>query len=112
MDYRCPACGKDLGSRRLSQAVIARMEIECTFCKSRLQCNVHRMEFAVVLFNFAAIALFIAGAYWLHSKELAIIAFALAMLGALALPVLERTWLRTWPRFVRAPARTVNRPEA
>lgn len=105
MIYRCPACEKDLTTRKLSQAVISRLETDCPHCKTRLSFNVHRAEFVIVLFNFAAIAVFVASAYWLHSKVLAIIAFGTAMLGALMLPVLERTWLRDWQRFVIAPVR-------
>ncbi len=102
VDYRCPFCEKDLKTRKLSHAVISRAEIDCTYCKSRLSYNVHRLEFGMVMFNFAAVAVFIAAAYWLHSRVLAVIAFATAMAGALTLPVLERTWLRNWPRFVGA----------
>ncbi len=105
MNYRCPACEKDLGTRKLSQAVISRLETECPHCKTKLSFNVHRAEFAIVLFNFAAVAVFIACSYWLHGKVLAIIAFGAAMLGSLMLPVLERTWLRDWPRFVIASVR-------
>ncbi len=111
MDYRCPACEKDMGSRRLSQMVIARLETECIHCKSRLRFNVHRAEFTVVMFNFAALAVFVSSAYWLRSRELALIAFGCAMLGALVLPVLERTSLRAWPRFVRAPDRAIEHPD-
>lgn len=102
MDYRCPACDKDLGTRKLSQAVMARLETDCVHCKSRLRFNVHRAEFAIVMFNFAAIMVFFAGAYWFPTQRLALYAFVAAMAGALALPVLERTWLRNWPRFLVA----------
>ncbi len=102
MNYHCPCCEKDLKTRKLSHAVIARAEIDCLHCKSRLSCNVHRLEFLLVMFNFVAIAVFIASAYWLQSRVLAVIAFGAAMLGAVMLPVLERIWLRDWPRFVPA----------
>ncbi len=106
MKYRCPACEKDLGTRKLSQAVISRLETDCPHCKSRLRFNVHRAEFAIVVFNFVAIAVFFAGAYWYPTERLAFYAFVAAMAGALMLPVLERIWLRAWPRFVIAADRT------
>lgn len=108
MNYRCPYCEKDLKTRKLSHAVVARAETDCVHCKSRLCYNVHRLEFTIVMFNFAAVAVFIAAAYWLHSKTLAIIAFGAAMLGALTLPVLERTWLKDWPRFAKAAPKTFD----
>lgn len=110
MDYRCPACDKDLGTRKLSQAVMARLETDCVHCKSRLRFNVHRAEFAIVMFNFAAIMVFFAGAYWFPTQRLALYAFVAAMAGALALPVLERTWLRNWPRFLVAAGRAGRQP--
>jgi hypothetical protein len=99
MDYRCPLCQANLGTRRLSQAVITRMEIDCAHCKAKIRLNVHRAEEAVVLLGFGTIIALAACAYWFQSQALALAAFAAAMAGALALPVLERTWLRTWPRY-------------
>ncbi len=108
MNYRCPFCEKDLKSRKLMHAVVARAETDCLHCKSRLRYNVHRAESAVVMFNFVAIAVFVTSAYWLQSKTLAIIAFGAAMLGALMLPMLERTWLKDWPRFAKAVPKTLD----
>lgn len=104
MDYHCPACGKDLGTRKLTQAIMVRMEMDCPHCKSKLRFNLHQAEFLIVIFNFAAIVAFFAGAYWFPTDRLAAYAFGLAMAGSIMLPVLNRTWLRDWPRFVRAAA--------
>ena len=109
MDYRCPACEKDLGTRKLTQAIMVRMEMDCTHCKSKLRFNVHQAEFLIVVFNFAAIIAFFAGAYWYPTDRLATYAFGLAMLGSVMLPLLNRTWLRQWPRFVLLPPSGVPR---
>jgi len=100
MDHRCPHCRSDLAARKLSQAVIARMEIDCPYCKRRIRVNLHRAESAIVLGSFAAFAAFAALAYWLPREGLYLAAFAAAMAGAAALPLLERTWLRAWPRYM------------
>jgi DNA-directed RNA polymerase subunit RPC12/RpoP len=99
MDYRCPVCRANLAKRRLSEAVIARMEIDCAHCKSTIRLNVHRAEAMVVFLGFGAFAVLAALAYLLQSHGLMLLAFGAAMLGALALPLLERTWLRAWPRY-------------
>ena len=104
MDYHCPLCGMDLGVRKLSQPIIARTEIECPFCKQRIRFNFHRAEVAIILGSFAALVALFAAAYWLNHDALLVAAFAAALAGAAALPVLERWWLRGWPRYV-APAR-------
>ncbi len=99
MDYRCPACAADLGKRKLAQAVVARMEMDCSRCKNRIRLNVHRLEEIVVLLGFCAFVGLAASAYWLKSEGLVLTAFGTAMLGALALALLEKTALRTWPRY-------------
>jgi DNA-directed RNA polymerase subunit RPC12/RpoP len=99
MDYRCPDCGADLGRRKLGQAVMVRMEIDCTQCKRSIRLNIHRAEMAVVLVDFGLIVLLGAAAYWTQSRAPVLWALAAAALGASALPLLERTWLRDWPRF-------------
>ena len=99
MDYRCPVCRANLGTRRLSQAVVTRMDIDCSHCKSTIHLNVHRAEEIIVLLGFGAIVVFAGCAYWFESQGLALCAFGAAMAGALALPLLERTYLRTWPRY-------------
>jgi hypothetical protein len=50
---------------------------------------------------FAALA---ALAYLLHSNMLILLALAAGMVGLTALPVLERTYLRNWARYVPADA--------
>ena len=102
MDYRCPICRADLGHRKLSQAIVARMEMDCTHCKGRVRLNVHRLEMIIVMFNFGAIAVMGALAYWYQSQGLMLVAIGAAMAGVLALPVLERTGLRNWPRYTPA----------
>ncbi len=102
MDYRCPVCGADLGKRRLSQNIVAKMALECKHCNSVIILNVHRVENIIVMFNFVAIVALAALAYRFHSRDLVLLALAAALLGAAALPLLERTWLRNWPRYVSA----------
>ena len=99
MHYRCPVCAANLGNRKLSHAVVARMEIDCPHCKNKIRLNVHRAEVIVVLLTFGTIVALSTFAYWFQSRGLALLAFGAAMVGALALPLLERTFLRTWPRF-------------
>lgn len=99
MDYRCPECGTNLGRRKLTQAVITRMEIACSGCKSEIRLNVHWVEEIAVLLSFATIVVLAGFAYWFQSQGLVIAALAAAILGALALPLLEKTYLRTWPRY-------------
>ena len=100
MDYRCPVCNIDLRSRKLSQAIVARMQIDCSHCYSTIRVNVHRAEVAVVLLSFGSIGLLAMSSYWLQSRVLALLAFGVAMIGALALPLLEKIFLRSWPRYV------------
>ncbi len=104
MDYHCPICKGDLRRRRLTQAIVARMEIDCPQCKSTIQLNIHRAEVVIVLLAFGAIVGLAAFSYWFHSQALALMAFGAAMLGSGALPLLERTYLRNWPRYRPPPA--------
>lgn len=99
MDHRCPHCGKDLAARKLSQAIIAHMEIDCPHCKRRILVNLHRAEVAVILTSFGGFALFAAAAYWLGREGLFAVAVAAAMAGAVALPLVERIALRNWRRY-------------
>lgn len=100
MDNRCPNCGKDLGSRKRVNAIVARMEIDCLHCKSRIQLNVHPLELKVVFFSFGSFIALGALAYALQSNALAVLALAIGVAGTVALPVLERTRLREWPRYI------------
>jgi hypothetical protein len=99
MDYRCPVCRMNLGKRRLGQAIFARMEVDCPHCKSTLRLNLHRTEVILVLLNFGSIVVLAAFAYLFQSQGLVLTALGAAALGALALPLLEQTYLRTWPRY-------------
>jgi hypothetical protein len=99
MDHRCPVCRKAIIKRGLSHTVMVKLEIECPHCKSVVAYNIHRVENMVVLLNFAAIVLLAAFAYWFQSRSLVLVAVGVALVGAAALPVLERTYLRTWPRY-------------
>lgn len=100
MDYRCPVCGQDLGRRKLTQAVVTRTQVECFKCKSLIRLNVHHAELVTVLLSFVAMVGLAVLAYWLKSEKLMLVAFAAAAVGALAVPLLERTYLRSWPRYV------------
>jgi hypothetical protein len=99
MDHRCPLCAGSLAKRKLSQSIVARMEIECSHCKRGIRLNPHPAEVVVVLLSFGTFVVLVALAYALQSQGLALMAFGTAMVGALALPLLERTFLRSWPRY-------------
>ena len=99
MDYGCPVCKVTLPKRKLGQSIVARMEIDCPYCASRIRMNVHRAELIIVLVNFAAIVVLGASAYWYQRQDLVLLALGVAMVGALALPLLEQTYLRAWPRY-------------
>lgn len=104
MDYRCPACRADLGKRhKLRQAIVARLETDCPYCKRTIRLNVHRAETIIVLLNFGTIVVLCALAYWFQSQVLALLVAGAVMLGTLALPLLERTYLRAWPRYAAIP---------
>ena len=101
MDCHCPICRMDLGRRKLGHAIVARMEIECSYCKNNIRLNVHPVEHRVVLLSFGLFVALAATAYLLQSQALALVAFGSAMIGAAGLPMLERTYLRDWPRYAR-----------
>lgn len=110
MDYRCPACGKDLGKRKRIGAVIARMEIDCLHCRSRIQLNLHPLETRLVIGSFGAFLALAALGYLLHGNALIVLALVAGMAGPMALPVIERTWLRDWPRYAPVAAKTGGAP--
>jgi DNA-directed RNA polymerase subunit RPC12/RpoP len=105
MDYRCPLCGTNLAKRKLSQAIVARPQIDCSHCNRNIRLNVHPAEEIAVLAGFGGFVALAAVAYSTQSQALGLAAFAVAMLTALALPLLEKTYLRAWPRYV-APEET------
>jgi DNA-directed RNA polymerase subunit RPC12/RpoP len=112
MDYRCPVCRENLGKRRVTQAVVTRMEIDCPRCKSKVRLRVHVAEEIVVLLSFGTIVVLAAFAYWFQSQGLVIAALGAAMLGALALPLLEQTYLRHWPRYAAIEQKPVDQAGA
>jgi DNA-directed RNA polymerase subunit RPC12/RpoP len=99
MDYRCPVCGANLAKRKLTQAIVARMEIDCSHCGRKIRLNVHLAEEITVLAGFGSFVALATVAYSTQSQALGLAAFAVAMLTALALPLLEKTYLRAWPRY-------------
>jgi hypothetical protein len=54
----------------------------------------------ITLLDFGTFVVLVALAYWLQSQPLMLLALGVAMASAGALPLLEHTWLRTWPRYV------------
>lgn len=99
MDHRCPCCKADLGRRKLSQAIIARMEMDCPHCLNRIRLNVHPAETFVVLLNFGTVLVLAALAWGYQSQGFVLATLAAAMASLLALPLLEKTFLRRWPRY-------------
>lgn len=99
MDYRCPICRETLIKRKLSHAIVARMELDCTHCKKRIRLNVHWVEELIVLLAFALFLVLAAFAYWSQNQGLLLFAFGAAMVSGLVLPLLDKTYLRTWPRY-------------
>jgi len=99
MNYRCPNCAKDLATRKLLQSVIARWEIDCRYCGRRIRLNVHPLELKVVTFSFAAFVALAVLAWRLENNALTLLALCAGVGGAVALPIIERTYLRTWARY-------------
>ena len=110
MDHRCPLCAGNLAKRKLSQSIVARMEIDCSHCKRKIRLNVHRAEVIVVLLGFGTFVVLVALAYGLQSQGLALTAFGTAMAGAAALPLLEHTYLRSWPRYAKRECLSAGSP--
>ena len=100
MDYQCPVCGANLRQRKLGQ-VVARMEIDCPGCKSRVELNLHQAEIAILLLSCAVFLVLAALAYFLQSQGLLMAALVAGAAGWAAVQLLERTMLRGWPRYVR-----------
>ena len=105
MDNRCAVCEVDLGSGKLSQSIIARMEIECSHCKNLIRLNVHSAEMAIVLLNGALMLALAASAYLYESQTLTLSLLGAVVLGMLGLPLIEHTYLKTWPRYARMAGR-------
>lgn len=99
MDYRCPNCARDLATRKLLHSVVARWEIDCRYCGGRIRLNVHPLELKVVTFSFALFVLLAVLAWRLQDGALTLLALGAGFGGAAALPILERTLLKTWARY-------------
>lgn len=106
MDYRCPLCAKELGGRKMAHAIVARMDFDCRHCGARIRLNLHPLEMAVVLAGVAAFVAAAALAFRLQSQALLLAVIAITLTGAVAMFLLERSWLRDWPRYASAPSRT------
>ena len=101
MDHRCPLCARPLTMRKLTQPIIARAEVDCPLCKGRIKVNLHPAEEAVVLGTLGAFLACAGLGWWLGREGLYVAAVGVAMIGAAFLPLLERFWLRDWPRYVK-----------
>lgn len=102
MDHRCPACSANLKQRKVAGAVIAKMEIDCPACGSRIRLNLHGTEVLAWVVHFAALGVAIVGGYLFQNKEVMVGGIVAAAIAALATRVLDRTYLRAWPRYTRA----------
>jgi hypothetical protein len=100
LNTRCPHCGHDLASRKLARAIIARMEIDCPGCQRRLRLNLHPLETLVVL---AGAGAFVARPYSPTSVRATRCCSPPSPSASRpwgAVYVVERHWLRDWPRYV------------
>ncbi len=75
------------------------MDLDCRHCGGRIRLNLHPTEMAVVLLGVAAFVAAAALAYRLQSQTLLLAVIGITMTGAVAAHLLERTWLRDWPRY-------------
>ena len=105
MDNRCAACGKDLGRRKLGYSVVARMDVDCFHCHGALQVNPHPLERALVLGGTGTVLALAVLSYRMQNQGLLLAAMAAGMAAGGALALLERTWLRDWPRYISRPPR-------
>ncbi len=105
MDYRCPCCGKDLGTRKRRHSIIARMEFDCEYCKKRIRLNTHPLESGIVFASFGTFLALALLAWAMKNESLAVLALFAGAAAPLVLPFLERTWFRNWARYVPAPGR-------
>jgi ABC-type Fe3+-siderophore transport system permease subunit len=79
------------------------MEIDCPACQRRLRLNLHPLETAVVLAGAGAFVATALLAYQRQSQGLLLAALALGVAAMAAVHVVERHWLRDWPRYVPRP---------
>lgn len=106
MDYRCPLCRADVGKRKSNRAVLTGLSVECPHCRRKIPISMHPLETAIVMVDFGAIVILATLAYLYQSREFALAALGAVMVGALALPLVESTVLRRWPRYA-PPAQSV-----
>lgn len=100
MDHSCPVCNRLIDKNKLSRAIVSAMATDCPHCMHRIHLNIHRAEAFIVLLNFSLIVILAAFAWWLQSRDLVLAMLAAIMVGALVLPLLEKIWLRHWPRYI------------
>lgn len=81
------------------------MDVECPHCAAPLSVNVHRAESGLVLGSVGGCVALAALAYALRSQSLLLWALGGGLSGAGATYLLERVWLRSWPRYVPRAAR-------
>ena len=92
-------------SRKLVHSIIARMEMDCAHCNRRIRLNMHAIEERIVFASFGSFLVLMVLAYMQKSQVLALLAVAAGMVVPTVLPILERTWLKNWARYVPAPGR-------
>lgn len=103
MDYRCPFCRESAGIRKLANSVLTRTEVDCPKCKRRLQLNVHSVEAAAMILYCAGFVGLVALGYLLDQRGLLAVGIIVGLAGWIAMHVLERTYLKTWRRYVAKP---------
>jgi DNA-directed RNA polymerase subunit RPC12/RpoP len=100
MDNRCPVCGKDLGRRKLAHSIVARMDVDCPHCGGGLSVHVHPAERILVLAGAGGALALAVLSYLAQSQALLLAALLAGMAAAGAMSMLDRIWLRDWPRYV------------
>ena len=103
MDYRCPLCSENLGTRKLANSVVTKMEVDCPKCKGRLKLNVHSVESAAIILYFVGFVGLVALGYLLDRRGLLVSGIVVGLAGWIGMHALERTYLKTWRRYVAKP---------
>ena len=103
MDYRCPSCGENLGTRKRANAVLTKMEVDCPKCSRRLQLNIHSIESAAMILYCVGFVGLVALGYLLDRRGLLVTGILVGLAGWVGMHALERTCLRTWPRYTAKP---------
>ena len=89
----------DLAHRKLAQSIIAKMEIDCPGCMQRLEMNVHPVETGAMLLYCVGFVLPVIFGYVLERRDLMGAGVGIGIAGAAAIYLIERTYLRGWPRY-------------